>query len=152
MVCGYLPRGPTDLAISPDRTRFHGRACDFVETFAAIHEQVHSNLEISTAKYKSAVDAHRRDVQFKVGDLVWAVLTKGRFKPGTYNKLKSRKIGPLEIVEKINNNPYRLKLPPHMNIVDVFNVKHLVPFVAENDADVVQNSRSNFLLTPGDLM
>ncbi|KAL1218313.1 hypothetical protein V5N11_022857 [Cardamine amara subsp. amara] len=152
VVCGYLPRCPADLALSPDRTRFHGRACDFVEDFAALHEQVHSNLETATRKYKSAVDIHRRDVQFEVGDLVWAVLTKDRFKPCTYNKLKSRKIGPLEIVEKINNNAYRLKLPPHMNTADVFNVKHLVPFIAEDGVDDTQNLRSNFLLTPGDLM
>ena len=152
MVCGYLPRCPADLAISPDRTCFHGRVCDFVEDFAAIHEQVCSNLETATAKYKSAVDIHHRDVQFEVGDLIWAVLTKERFKPGTYNKIKSRKIGPLEIVEKINNNAYRLKLLPHMKTADVFNVKHLVPFVAEDTIDDTQNSRSNFLLTPGDLM
>ncbi|CAL9241813.1 unnamed protein product [Arabidopsis halleri] len=112
-------------------------------------ENVHSNLEISTAKYKSVADVHRRNVEFKVGDLVWAVLTKDRFKPGTYNKLKSRKIGPLEIVEKINNNAYRLKLPPHMHTADVFNVKHLVPFEAEDEDE---NSRANFLLTSGDLM
>lgn len=149
VVYGYLPRCPTDLGINPDRTRFHGRACDFVDGFATLHEQVHSNLEAATAKYKAAVDSHRRDVEFNVGDLVWAVLTKDRFKPGTYNKLKSRKIGPLEIVEKINNNAYRLKLPPHMHTADVFNVKHLVPFVAEDDAE---NSRTNFLLTSGDLM
>lgn len=157
VVYGNVPRCPADLALTPDKTRFHGRACDFVEEFAAIHELVHSNLETSSAKYKSDVDAHRRDVQFVVGDLVWEVLTKDRFRPGTYNKLKSRKIGPLTIVEKINNNAYRLKLPPDMNIADVFNVKHLVPYVAEDEAEgaaenEAENSRSNFFLTSGDLM
>ncbi|KAG7536795.1 Ribonuclease H-like superfamily [Arabidopsis suecica] len=149
VIYGRLPRCSADLGISPDRTRFHGRACDFVDELAVIHEQVHSNLEVSTEKYKTAADVHRRDVQFNVGDLVWDVLTKDRFKPGTYNKLKSRKIGPLEVLAKINNNAYRLRLPPQMHTVDVFNVKHLVPYVAEEDDE---NSRSNFLLTPGDLM
>jgi len=149
VVYGLLPRCPADLGISPDRTRFHGRACDFVDDFAAVHEKVHSNLEIATEKYKKADDAHRRDVTFNVGDLVWAVLTKDRFKPGTYNKLKSRKIGPLQVLEKINNNAYRLQLPPHMQTADVFNVKHLVPYVASEEAEY---SRTNFLSTPGDLM
>lgn len=141
VVYGLVPRGPIDLSVVPDKTRFHGRACDIIDEFVSVHEQVKNNLEASTAKYKAVVDVHRRDVQFKVGDLVWAVLTKDRFPANSYNKLKSRKIGPLEILEKINNNAYRLRLPPHMHTADVFNVKHLFPFVAD---EVTENSRTNF--------
>lgn len=141
VVYGILPRCPSDLHIAPDRTRFQGRAYDVIEEFGAIHQQVHDNLEAATEKYKAAVDIHRRELQFQVGDLVWAVLTKDRFPPNTYNKLKARKIGPLEIIEKINNNAYRLRLPPHMHTAAVFNVKHLVPFAAE---DTSANSRKFF--------
>ncbi|KAG7532368.1 Zinc finger CCHC-type [Arabidopsis thaliana x Arabidopsis arenosa] len=77
------------------------------------------------------------------------VLGLPRTQRGTFNKLKARKIGPLEILEKINNNAYRLHLPPHIRTADVFNVKHLVPYLAGDDAE---NSETNFLLTPGDLM
>ena len=59
-------------------------------------------------------------------------MTKDRFPVGEYNKLAARNIGPLEILEKINPNAYRLKLPSHMRISDVFNVKHLVPYCGEN--------------------
>ena len=52
----------------------------------------------------------------------------------------------MEIVEKINPNAYCLKLPSHVRTVDVFNVKHLIPFsVDSSNDDVVPNSRSNFL-------
>ena len=51
---------------------------------------------------------------------------------GEYNKLAARKIGHLEILEKINPNAYRLKLPSHMRTSDVFNVKHLVPYRGKN--------------------
>ncbi|KAG7552856.1 Reverse transcriptase domain [Arabidopsis thaliana x Arabidopsis arenosa] len=145
VVYGSSPRGPLDLSVVPDRTRFHGRACDVVEEFTIIHEQVHANLEASTSKYKAAADEHRRDVQFQVGDLVWAVLTKDRFPASTYNKLKARKIGPLEVLEKINNNAYRLRLPPHMHTANVFNVKHLFPYVPDDDNE---NSGTNFSLPP----
>ncbi|CAA7042010.1 unnamed protein product [Microthlaspi erraticum] len=145
VIYGYVPRGPIDLNIAPDRTRSHARACDLIDDFAAVHKQVQTHIEASTAKYKAAVDVRRRDLQFQVGDKVWAVLTKDRFPPNTYNKLKARKIGPLEVLQKINNNAYRLRLPPHMNTADVFNVKHLVPYVAADDDE---NSGSNFLL-PG---
>jgi hypothetical protein len=33
---------------------------------------------------------------------VWAILTKDRFPVREYNKLVARKVGPIEIIEKIN--------------------------------------------------
>lgn len=88
-------------------------------------------------------DRHRRDVQFNVGDKVWAVLTKDRFPAHEYNKLKARKIGPLEVLEKINVNAYYLALPPHVRCSDVFNVKHLVHFLPQDD---IEDSRANLVL------
>ncbi|KAK9083428.1 hypothetical protein Scep_029899 [Stephania cephalantha] len=74
-------------------------------------------------------------------DFVWAVLTKDRFSVGDYNKLSVRKIGPVEVLEKINPNAYRLKLPSHIRTADVFNVKHLVPYYGDTSDD--DNSRAN---------
>ena len=59
-------------------------------------------------------------------DFMLAILTKDRFPVGEYNKLVAPKVGPVEIVEKINPNAYQLKLPSHIKTSDVFNVKHLV--------------------------
>ena len=59
---------------------------------------------------------------------MYAVLTKDRFPTGTYNKLAARKIGPLEIVKRINENAYQLRLPDNAHISDVFNVKYLIPY------------------------
>ena len=83
-----------------------------------------------------------------MGDLVWDVLTKDRSSDGEYNKLSARKIGPLEIIEKINPNAYRLKLPSDFRTADVFNVKHLIPYKSDHDEDAVAdnlNSRANSL-------
>lgn len=51
-----------------------------------------------------------RQVDFKVDDFVWAVLTKYRFSVGEYNKLLAKKIGPLGTVKKINSNAYRFAI------------------------------------------
>jgi hypothetical protein len=75
---------------------------------------------------------------------VWAILTKDRFPMGEYNKLAARKMGPVEIIAKINPNAYRLKLPSHIKTSNVFNVKHLVPFI-EDSLEEDANSRTNFL-------
>ncbi|KAL5728355.1 hypothetical protein ACHQM5_001448 [Ranunculus cassubicifolius] len=94
-------------------------------------------------------DTKRRLVEFEVGDFVWAVLTKDRFAIGEYNKLAARKVGPLEIIEKINSNAYRLKLPSAMRTSDVFNVKHLVPYHGDNSSEDESNSMTNSI-QPGE--
>lgn len=104
VVYGLVPRGPLDLTTLPDKTRFHGGALDFVSEIQQVHQLAHDNLVSSTDKYKSAADRKRRELLFSPGDLVWVVLTKDRLPAGEYNKLKSRKIGPVEILERINPN------------------------------------------------
>ncbi|GKC77534.1 hypothetical protein Tco_1128308, partial [Tanacetum coccineum] len=55
-----------------------------------------------------------------------------------------------EIVEKINSNAYRLKLPSHIRCSDVFNVKHLIPYHGDSsDDDLAMNSRTNFVYPGG---
>jgi hypothetical protein len=75
-------------------------------------------------------------------------LTKDKFPVGEYNKLVVRKVGPIQIIEKINLNAYRLKLPSHIKMSNVFNVKHLVPFI-DDSLDEDANSRTNSL-QPGE--
>ncbi|PKI55736.1 hypothetical protein CRG98_023868 [Punica granatum] len=113
-------------------TRVHGKAADFVHGLQEIHEAVQNNLKNAAMKYKAVAGRRRRHVEFEVGDFVWAVLTKDRFSAGNYHKLAARKIGPVEIVEKINSNAYRLKLPSHIRTADVFNVKHLIPYTGDS--------------------
>lgn len=91
-------------------------------------------------KYKTASDAHRRRLVFEVGDFVWAVLTRDRMPAHSYNKLKAKKIGPLEVLERINDNAYRLRLPPDITTSDVFNIKYLSRY---HPADPTPDSRSN---------
>ncbi|GJT17382.1 putative nucleotidyltransferase, ribonuclease H [Tanacetum coccineum] len=119
---------------------------DFVAGLHDVHKVVHENLVRANSKYKQDADHKRRHVDFEEGDFVWAVLTKDRFPVGEYNKLSAKKIGPLEIVEKINSNAYRLKLPSHIRCSDVFNVKHLIPYLGDSsDDDLAMNSRTNFV-------
>ncbi|KAG2295604.1 hypothetical protein Bca52824_042273 [Brassica carinata] len=103
-----IPRCPLDLSVAPDRTRLHGEAVDFVIELEAVHQRARDKLEHSVAKYKAAADSKCRE-------------------------LRSRKIGPVEVVECINPNAYRVRLPPHIRTADVFNVKHLSRFHGDND-------------------
>ena len=104
------------------------KAEDLIAQIHKIHTATAKHLQETSAKYKQITDKKRQVVECEIGDFVWAILTKDRFPVGEYNKLAARKIGLLEILEKINSNAYRLKLPSHMRTSDVFNVKHLVPY------------------------
>lgn len=132
MVYGLLPRGPLDLSTAPDNTRHHGEAIDFINELQSLHQQAKDNLESSTVKYKREADRKHCEGLFVPGDLVWVYLTKERLPLREYNKLKSKKIGPVEVPQRINPNAYRVKLPDHLKTSDVFNVKHLSRFHGDN--------------------
>lgn len=146
VVYGMVPRCPLDLAPLPDATRLHGGAADFVSSLQEVHRVVAQNLSEASQKYKARADKRRREVIFEPGELVWVVLTKDRMPLHEYNKLRSRKIGPVQVLERINNNAYMLQLPDNIKTANVFNVKYLSKFKGDND---VPDSEAN-LLPPGE--
>lgn len=50
-----------------------------------------------------------------------------------YNKLRVQKIGPIEVIERINANAYRVRLPTDIHTTDVFNIKHIFLYHVEID-------------------
>nr|GEU53554.1 transposon Ty3-I Gag-Pol polyprotein isoform X1 [Tanacetum cinerariifolium] len=119
-----------------------------VQAHNAKYKKVKLQVQAHNAKYKKAADLHRRKVVFEDKDYVWAVLTKDRLPAGVNVKLRDRKIGPCQIQKKINDNAYQLQLPSHLNVSDVFNVKHLIPF--KGDLTNSYNSRASSSLTRAD--
>ncbi|KAK1414879.1 hypothetical protein QVD17_30640 [Tagetes erecta] len=152
VVYSAQPRGPLDLMSLPVTYSGPKKVQDFVEGLHEVHKTVHDNLVRANSKYKQAADKMRRQVDFEEGDFVWAVLTKDRFLVGEYNKLSAKKIGPVEIVEKINSNAYRLKLPSNIRCSDVFNVKHLLPYYEDSSDDEVGQIRGRISSTQGGMM
>ena len=133
-----------DLTPLPDLKRTHTKAEDLIAHIKEGHKLTIKNLQESTAKYKATVDKKRHPLEFEEGDFVRVILTKDHFPIGEYNKLAACKIGPVEIVKKINANAYQLKLPSYIKTLNVFNIKHFVPFI-DNSSEEDANSRANSL-------
>jgi hypothetical protein len=90
--------------------------------------------ECMNVKYKVAADRGRKDVVFEVGDLVWLHLRKDCFPDLRKSKLMPRADGPFKVIEKINDNAYKLELPADFGTVSpTFNIADLKPYFGEED-------------------
>jgi hypothetical protein len=59
------------------------------------------------------------------GDLVWLQLRKGQFSDLRKSRLMFIANGPFKILEKINDNAYKLELPLEFGISPTFNISDL---------------------------
>ncbi|PON64413.1 hypothetical protein PanWU01x14_124820, partial [Parasponia andersonii] len=74
-----------------------------------------------------------KKVVFEPGDWVWVHLRKDRFPEQRRSKLLPRGDGPFRVVERINDNVYKLELPGEYDVSASFNVADLSPFDAGDD-------------------
>ena len=108
---GFLPRAPIDLLPLPSSEKVNFDAKQHAELILKMHELTKENIERMNAKYKLAGDKGRKHVVFAPGDLVCLHLRKERFPNLRKSKLMPRADGPFKVLEKINDNAYKLELP-----------------------------------------
>jgi hypothetical protein len=98
-----------------------------------MHETTKLNIEKINEKYRIAASKCRKEVKLEPGDLVWLHLRKERFPELRKSKLMSRAAGPFKILAKINDNAYKLELPPVFGVSTSFNISDLRPYLGEED-------------------
>ncbi|KAK1431623.1 hypothetical protein QVD17_08110 [Tagetes erecta] len=76
----------------------------------------------------------RRKVFFK-GDLVCVQLSKERFPHGRFCILKPHADGPFHVLNRINDNAYKINLPGHYTMSSTVNVSVVAPFVEGDEFD-----------------
>jgi hypothetical protein len=84
-------------------------------------------------RYRIAASKGRKEVKLEPGDLVWVHLRKDRFLDLRKPKLMPRAAGPFKVLEKINDNAYKLELPPEFGVSPTFNILDLKPYLGEED-------------------
>ena len=104
--------------------------------------QIKEKLKAARDRQKSYADNRRRPLEFSVGDKVLLKVSpwKGMVRFGRRGKLAPRYVGPFEIVERICDVAYRLRLPQEMSgIHDTFHVSNLKKCLADTDLHVPLN-------------
>ena len=96
-----------------------------------MHELTKENIEHMNAKYKLAGDKGRKHVVFAPGHLVWLHLRKDRYPNLRKSKLMPRADGPFKVLEKINDNAYKLELHADFGVSPTFNIADLKPYLGE---------------------
>jgi hypothetical protein len=97
-----------------------------------MHETTKLNIEKMNEKYCIAASKGRKELKLEPGDLVWLHLRKERFPELRKSKLMSRAASPFKILAKINDNAYKLELPPEFGISSSFNISDLRPYFGYN--------------------
>ncbi|CAJ2669245.1 unnamed protein product [Trifolium pratense] len=107
-------------------------ACD--QTLEAREEllaQLQKNLMKAQKQMKLGADKHRRDIEFAVNSWVYVKLQPYRqvsLSKAKYHRFSKRYYGPYLILERIGKVAYKLALPSHLKIHNVFHGSLLKPY------------------------
>jgi hypothetical protein len=115
----------------PSSQKLNFDAKQRAELMLKMHETTNENIERMNAKYKISGDKGRKQLDFEPCDLVWLHLRKKQFPDLRKSKLMPRADGPFKVLEKINENAYKLDLPVDFGVSPTCNVADSKPYLGE---------------------
>ncbi|KAK6128555.1 hypothetical protein DH2020_037699 [Rehmannia glutinosa] len=98
-----------------------------------LHEKAKLNIERRTEQYTVQANKNRKKVVFEPGDWVWVHMRPEHFSAHRKSKLQPRGDGPFQVLERINDNAYKIDLPGDYGVSASFNVADLSPFDVNSD-------------------
>ncbi|XP_027348787.1 uncharacterized protein LOC113860563, partial [Abrus precatorius] len=104
-----------------------------------LHERVKNQIERKNESYAKQANKGRKKVIFEPGDWVWVHMRKERFPEQRKSKLQPRGDGPFQVLERINDNAYKIELPGEYNVSSTFNVSDLSLFDVDGESDLRTN-------------
>ncbi|KAI3453583.1 hypothetical protein Pfo_010246 [Paulownia fortunei] len=128
IVYDFNPLTPLDLTPLPLNEHVNLDGKKKAEFVMQIHEKAKQHIERRTEQYAKQANKGRKKVIFEPGDWVWLHMRKDRFPEHRRSKLLPRGDGPFQVMERINDNAYKLELPGEYGVSASFNVSDLSPF------------------------
>jgi hypothetical protein len=136
IVYGFKPIAPIDLLPLPLQERTNMEASKRAAYIKKIHEKTKKAIELKAVRKAASMNKHRKKVLFEPGDLVWIHLRKERFPDQCKSKLMPRGDGPFRVLTKINDNAYKIDLPPSYGVSNTFDVADLLPYTSEDTSEL----------------
>lgn len=136
---GFQPSTPISSALSSSDPHPDKNVNTFLRDHTTRFEVIRDALLDAQRRMANQYDRSRKDVTFKIGDLVYLDASDLKKPPGLAHKLLPRFRGPFKIIEHPSPLNYRLDLPPKSRAYDVFHVEKLLPAYAR-DSDLFPSS------------
>ena len=116
---------------------------------------VQKEIQAAKDQQKCYTDVNRSERVFKEGDMVFLQVRpdKSSLSLGKFRKLSPRYCGPYEVLKRIGPEAYKLRLPEHLKIHDVFHVSLLKTYNPRpdhilNDEQVILPTQGTMEIQP----
>ncbi|KAA0048153.1 reverse transcriptase [Cucumis melo var. makuwa] len=110
VVYGINHLTPLDLSPLPPNMFTSDAASSRAEYIKTLHKEIKERIEKKNQKLVTCKNQGRKELIFKPRDWVWVHLRNERFLDQRKSKLQQRGDGPFQVLERINNNAYKLDL------------------------------------------
>ena len=120
---------------------------------------IRQEIKAAQDRQKSYADLKRSNRVFQEGDMVFLRIKPKRssLSLGKYKKLRARYCGPYQITQKINDQAYRLDLPNHLKVHNVFHVILLKQYIPDpnhilDDETIITADDGTFAIEPQEIL
>jgi len=120
IVYGQNPLGPLDLMPLHQGEKMNTKASKRVREIQELHKHIQAQIKKANERYQDQANKHCKQVLFKRGDLVWVHLRKKRFPSKRKSKLMPRADRLFKVLEKINDNAYKICLLREYGVFGTF--------------------------------
>ena len=96
-------------------------------------QTIRENLKKANGRKKSYAYLKRLVQELKGRDKVFIKVkpTKSSLRLGKHKKLAYRYCGPFKVTKRIGEQPYKLELPPHLHVHNVFHISLLKLYIVD---------------------
>jgi hypothetical protein len=135
LLYGFQPRGPLSYLLEEDYIErptldqlTQDKAINFIEEFEGARQAAQDALRRAQVTFERAYNKKHLPVTFEVGDKVYVNVHSLRLPDVTEGKgvkFTRRFEGPFEVLEKLSNVTYRLRIPQDYDIHPVISIAHI---------------------------